>query len=431
MKQHRIYRQVSSRLGKLFVLGVLGAGTSLAGAQSLDFWHIQSTGNGPQIIQQAVDRFIADNPGVSVEVVPMQNDPYKTRIRTAIGASDAPCIFPSWGGGPLYQYVQAGQVLDLTEHMNTDDYLSRFVPASLSNVTFDEKIYGVPVENTSVAVIWYNKAIFADLGLEPPTTFAELQSVITTLKDSGIAPFSLANKTKWTSSMYYMYLVDRLAGPELFASAANRTGASFTDEPFVQAGQLVQDLVNAGAFNEGFNGLDYDTGQGRMLLYGGRAAMELMGSWELSSFKTENPDFYANVGFFPFPAVDGGEGDPSNVVGTVGDNFYHISSTCENPDEAFELLTYLIDDESVEIRIADGTIPPVVGVAEKLEDPVLQELAGMIENAASVQLWYDQYLPPELGETHKDLMQALFGLEVTPEEAAERQEAATASFYGE
>lgn len=422
------------KLSKFFAtsfLGGLGALSSVAAAQTIDLWHIQSTGNGPQIIQQAVDRFVVDNPDVTVNVLPMQNDPYKTRIRTSIGAGDAPCIFISWGGGPLYQYVQAGQVLDLSEYMQRDDYVSRFVPAALTNTSFDGKIYGVPVENTSVAVVWYNKAIFADLGLTPPETFDELLSVISTLKENGIAPFALANKTKWTSSMYYMYLVDRLGGPGTFAAAANRTGGSFEDEPFVRAGEIVQELVKAGAFNEGFNGLDYDTGQSRLLLYSGRAAMELMGSWQISTVKSENPDFYANMGFFSFPSLKEGTGDPSNVVGTVGDNFYHISSSCEAPAEAFELLTYLIDDESVDIRIADGLIPPVVGVAEKIEEPLLQEVVGMIENAESVQLWYDQYLPPELGETHKDLMQALFGLELTPEQAASRQEAATVAFYNE
>ena len=419
-------------LGKFFVgsvLGVLGALSSVAAAQTIDFWHIQSTGDGPQLIQQAVDRFMADNPGVTVNVVPMQNDPYKTRIRTSIGAGDAPCIFPSWGGGPLYQYVQAGQVLDLTSYMKKDDYLSRFVPAALTNTSFDGKIYGVPVENTAVAVIWYNKAIFAKLGLTPPQTFDELLQVIDTLKANNIVPFALANKTKWTSSMYYMYLVDRLGGPGTFAAAANRTGGSFTDEPFVRAGEIVQELVKAGAFNEGFNGLDYDTGQSRLLLYSGRAAMELMGSWQISTVKAENPDFYANMGFFPFPSLAEGTGDPSDVVGTVGDNFYHISSSCKAPDEAFKLLTYLIDDKSVDLRIAAGRIPPVVGVAAKLEEPLLKEVVQLVENAASVQLWYDQYLPPELGETHKDLMQALFGLAITPQEAASRQEAAAVAFY--
>ncbi len=420
-------------LSLILVLVVGGAGSIASARQtkSITFWHIQSTGTGPELIQNAVDRYMADNPDVEVEVVPMQNDPYKTRIRTAMGAGDAPCVFPSWGGGPLYEYVQSEQVVDLTPYMMEDDYYTRFLPAALSNVTFEDKIWGVPVENTAVAVIFYNKQMFEQYDLEVPETWSELLDVAQVLIDNGIAPFSLANKTKWTSSMYYMYLVDRLGGPEVFASAANRTGGSFEDPVFVQAGEMVQELVEMGGFNEGFNGLDYDTGQGRMLMYANQAAMELMGSWELSNFLAENEDFFNNaLGVFPFPAIEGGEGSPTNVVGTVGDNYYHISTNCDYPDEAFEMITYLIDDTSVAERVEAGRIPPVVGISEMLEDPMLQEVMQIVEEAESVQLWYDQYLPPELGEVHKDLMQALFGLEITPEEAAAAHEEAVANYFG-
>ena len=406
---------------------------ALAAAQDvkITFWHIQNTGTGPEMIQQAVDRYMADNPGVTVEVVPMQNDPYKTRIRTAMGAGDPPCVFPSWGGGPLFEYVQAGQAIDLTDYMEADNYLERFVPASLSNVTFDGRIYGVPVENTAIAIFYYNKAIFDRFGLTPPETWSELLELAQTLIDNGVVPFSLANKTKWTSSMYYMYLVDRLGGPEVFASAANRTGGSFEDPVFIQAGEMVQELVNMGAFIEGFNGLDYDTGQSRMPMYADQAAMELMGTWQIATYLAENPEFYnEKLGFFPFPAVEGGKGSPTNVVGTVGDNFYHISAACPYPDEAFEMIQYLIDDESVAFRVETGRIPPVVGVADMLTDPILKEVIRLVEEAESVQLWYDQYLPPELGEVHKDTMQALFGLEITPEEAARRHEEAAVKFFG-
>ncbi len=144
----------------------------------------------------------------------------------------------------------------------------------------------------------------------------------------------------------------------------------------------------------------------------------------------ENPDFVASdLAFFPFPAIEGGQGDPSNVVGTVGDNFYSISSACPYPDEAFQLIQYLIDDTSVAERGEAGRIPPVKGFTT--DDPELQEIIDLIGNAASVQLWYDQYMPPELGEAHKDTMQALFGLEITPEEAAAAQEAAAVKFYEE
>ncbi len=394
----------------------------------IDLWHIQTS--IPQVNQAAVDRFMADNPDVQVNVEVLQNDPYKTKIKVAMGAGNPPCIFPTWGGGPLYEYVKAGQVLDLTPYMDADNYKDRFVPASLSNVTFEDKIWGVPVENSSIAVIWYNKAIFDDLGLTPPATWSELLTVIDTLKANDIIPFALANKTKWTSSMYYMYLVDRLGGPEVFANAATRSGGSFEDPVFVEAGKMVQDLVNMGAFNEGFNGLDYDTGQSRQLLYAGKAAMELMGSWQLATMASENPDFAANnLAFFPFPSIEGGKGDPSSVVGTVGDNYYSISTACANPEIAFKVIQYMTDDASVIERVAVGQIPPVKGFTT--DDPAMQKMIDLIDNAASVQLWYDQYLPPELGEVHKDTMQALFGLELTPEEAAKAQEDAAVKFFGE
>lgn len=399
-----------------------------AGGETIDIWHIQVT--TPEVIQDAADRFMADNPGVEVKVEALQNDPFKTKLAVALGAGNPPCIFPTWGGGPLYQYATAGQVIDLTPYMEADAYKDHFVPASLSNVTFDGKIYGVPGENSTIAVVWYNKALFEQLGLTAPKTWAELQTVIETLKANDVVPFALANLTKWTSSMYYMYLVDRLGGPEVFASAANRTGGSFEDPVFVEAGKMVQDLVNAGAFNEGFNGLDYDTGGSRQLMYAGKAAMELMGSWQLSTMKAENPDFVENnLSFFPFPAIDGGKGDPTAVVGTVGDNYYSISSACKNPDLAFKVIQYMVDDTATAMRVANGMIPPIEGVT--VEDPRQQEIVDMIGNAASVQLWYDQYLPPELGEVHKDTMQALFGLALTPEEAAKAQEDATAKFYAE
>ncbi len=408
--------------------GEEAAAAPAEGEVNFEFWHIQTS--TPEILQNSVDRYMADNPGVNVEVVPLQNDPYKTKIKVAMGAGNPPCVFPTWGGGPLYEYVQAGQVVDLTDFMQQDGYVDRFVPASLSNVTFDGKIWGVPVENSAIAVVWYNKTIFEELGLEPPTTWDELLTIVDTLNENDIAPFAMANKTKWPSSMFFMYLVDRLAGPEVFANAATRSGGTFEDPVFVQAGQMIQDLVNRGGFVEGFNGLDIDTGQSRQLLYAGKAAMELMGSWQISTMRAENPEWVeANLAFFPFPAVEGGEGDPSNVVGTVGDNFYSISSVCPYPEEAFKMIQYLIDDTSVVERGAAGRIPPVVGFTT--DDPMLQGIIDLIGNAASVQLWYDQYLPPELGEVHKDTMQALFGLELTPEEAAAAHEEAAVKFYGE
>ena len=399
--------------------GIIGSSVIAQQKKDIVFWHIQSTEPGLTLIKTEVDRYMAANPGVNVQVVPLQNDAYKTKIRVAVGAGEAPCVFPSWGGGPLNEYVKANQVIDLTAMLNQGGYKNRFLNAAFSSITFNKKIYGVPVENVAVAVFYYNKEMFAKLGLKEPQTINELITAAKTLKANGITPFSLANKSKWTGSMYFMYMVDRLGGAKAFISAATRAkGGSFENPVFIRAGKMLQDWVKAGYFNEGFNGLDYDSGQSRGLLYAGKAAMELMGNWSTGSIRAENPEFAKKVGIFAFPVPRAGV--PGNVVGTVGDNYYSISSTCKNPKEAFEMIKYLIDDKAVAERGEAGRIPPVKGFVPKDSD--LRDIVNLIAAAPGTQLWYDQYLPPELGETHKDTTQALMGLTITPEQAAKTME---------
>lgn len=414
-----------SKSGKLAAVATIAAvalsGAVLAPAKAattITLWHIQTAGAGPKLIQDAVDRFEKDNPGVKVEVSPIANDAYKDKIKVALGANNAPCIFPSWGGGPLNAYVKAGQVTDLTSYLAQDGYKNRFVPASWANVTFGNKPYGVPVENSAIAVIWYNKAIFEKYNLSEPKTFNELLTIVNKLNKNKIAPFTLAGGSKWPSIMWYDYLVDRIGGSSAFTSAALRTGGKFTDPAFVRAGELVQQLVKAKAFVKGYNGITYDNGQHRAPLYAGKAAMQLMGGWEYYSFLADKKA--DEFGFFPFPKVEGGKGDPSNVLGTVGDNFYSISSTCADKAAAFKVIQYLIDDKSVAARIADGRIPPVKGIT--LTDPNTIELNKLISKAKGVQLWWDQYLPPEFAQLHLDQTQALFGLSQTPKGMAKLQE---------
>jgi raffinose/stachyose/melibiose transport system substrate-binding protein len=403
-------------------------GETAAGDVSMDLWHIQT--DHPFLLEDNVDRYLADNPGTSVEVTAIENDTYKTQIRVALGANEAPCIFITWGGGGLYEWIEAGHVADLTDLVEADGYRDRFVDAAWTNVEFDGRVYGVPVENSAAAMMWYDRVTFEEQGLEVPTTWDELLEVNDALKDAGLEPLSLANQAPWTGSMYFMYLVDRLGGPEVFEAAATRQGGSFEDPVFVRAGEMLQELVERGDFVEGFNGMDWGAGQSRALMYSGDAAMELMGSWNLSVVQGENPDYAAErLGVFRFPAIGDGDGDPSNVVGTIGDNFYVVSSACETPEEAFRVIQYLIDDEAAEQRVAEGRIPPLKGF--EADDALLGEVFALLEDADSVQLWYDQYLPPELAEVHLQTTQALYALEMTPQEAAQRMEAAAVNYYDE
>lgn len=391
----------------------------------LTIWHIQ-TGGISDTIQSAVDRFVAANPQYDVTVVQKQNDNYKTDLSLAINAGTMPDVFITWGGQTMYDYVDEGLIYDLTDLMKADGYADEFLDAAITQCSYNDKIVAVPVENISVAGFFYNKEIFDQYGLEEPETIADLEAICDTLVANGIAPFALANSTKWTGSMYFQYLVTRYGGLEPFADAAAGTG-SFENDAFVYAGQTIQDWVNKGYFCEGFNGMDDDSGQARMLFYSGDAAMDLMGSWFISNVADESTMLEdGTLGFFPFPALESSEADQSLVLGTLGDNLYSVSANSADPEGAFKLIQSLLDDEALVERNAQGRIIPLKSFTS--DNEVTNEVLASLNSSSGVQLWYDQYLPSEVAEVHKDTSQEIFGLTMTPEDANAELQAAMEAY---
>ena len=51
------------------------------------------------------------------------------------------------------------------------------------------------------------------------------------------------------------------------------------------------------------------------------AGMLLCGSWYTGTFQSDSEEFYQKIGWFPFPAIDDSDADPTIQIGTVGDQF--------------------------------------------------------------------------------------------------------------
>lgn len=390
------------------------SGKPNSGEKTLTVWHIE-TGESEEALKNAAKRFEEKHPGVTVKLVRYENDPYKTKLSVAMGGGNPPDVFHSWGGGWLKNFVDAGQVMDITNKIDKDNYLE----AAISPATYEGKIYGVPV-GMDIVPVWYNKEIFAKYNLKEPQTYDEFLEIIKTLKSKGIIPLALANKTKWPGSFYMMYLAERIGGKDLFNEAFGRTGRGFDDEAYVQAATKIQELVKMGAFSEGVNGLNYDTGQSRQLLYTGKAAMTIDGSWFLGTIRKEMPEFEKKLGFFMFPIIEGGKGTNKDIVGGVSP-VYSVSEKSPNKDLAVELIKELASKETAqEMANKAGVISAVKGV--KYEDDYIQKINDVLKNAEFMQTYYDQTLPTEVATEHLDTTQALFGLSITPEEAVKRVE---------
>ena len=389
-------------------------------SKEIVFWNIGTEEVDKAIYDKAIENFNSNTEsGYTVSSVPVQNDNYKEKLVIAMSSGECPDMYISWSGGPMNEYIDSGYAQPITELFNNSELPDRLMDAAIEQATYKDEIYAVPYMNISISGIYYNTEIFEKYNLEVPTTISELEAVCDTLVENGITPFALANGPKWTGSMYFMNLAARYGGLEPFQEAVAGTG-SFEDECFIKAGETIQNWVEKGYFPEGCNSLSEDDGQARQMLYQETAAMSLAGSWYTSMMQQDSKEFAAKMGWFAFPAADDANTDASILIGTVGDNFISFNCEGEKLEAAFECATKFSEDDQIDFMIESGKIPPIKGVDEKLSDETSKTIMQAVNNASAVQLWYDQYLPPAVASVHLDTCQEIFGLTMTPEEAAKQ-----------
>jgi raffinose/stachyose/melibiose transport system substrate-binding protein len=392
---------------------------------TINWWHISTAEQEAAYWQGLADAFMEQNPHVTIEITILANQDFKPRLNTVMQANDPPDLVQSWGGGVLWAFADAGLVRNIAPEREGDWKDSFAAQAALELYGQNGEYYGAPWTWGAVGM-FYNKALFAEAGLDPeapPTTWAELLTAVQTLKDAGITPIALGELEKWPGHFWWGYLATRIGGQDAFLAAYSREGA-FTDEPFVQAGIHLQELIALDPFPEGFLGLGY--GDQETIMGNGEAAMELMGQWS-PSVQTSNSEsgegLGEDLGWFPFPMVEGGVGNPTDVFGG-GDGF---AIGANAPDETVAFLQFLTSAESQ--RAGSFFITPVVNGVEDVyaDNPITSAIVEARNSAPYFQLYYDQFMPPAMGAAINDAVETLFAEAATAEEAAAAIEE-TASF---
>lgn len=387
----------------------------------ITWWNIQTVGEQQAVWEQVEADFEAANPGVDVQRTVLENEAFKTQLVTVMQAGDPPDLFQSWGGGPLWAFADAGLVRDIAPEMNANDgaWRESFLSSgALGLWGRGEEQYGAPF-NFGPVGLWYNKALMAELGFDPENpweTWEDFINVIETIQaETDVAPITVGEGEKWPGHFWFAYLALRLGGQEAYIAAGDRTGA-FTDEPFVQAYQYIADLVEMGAFQEGFLGTGY--ADASALLARGEAAMQLMGTWDppvgVDSCACEG--LGEDLGWTTFPSIEGGVGNATDIFGG-GDGF---AVGANAPDEAVELLQYITNAETqAAARAAIGILPTIDAAPEIVgDDPYAQDWLAALEQATVIQSFLDQFYPPALGEAVNDTVETVFASAATPEEAA-------------
>lgn len=310
--------------------------TEITEPVEISFWHAMS-GDLEKTLENLTNKFMEANPNIKVNLQNQStyNDLQQKMTATLASPKDLPTLtqaYPHW----MINAMQDELLVDLKPYIenetigseNYNDMLEGFKTAS----EIDGKIYGMPF-NKSTEVIWYNKTLFDELGLEVPKTFEEFAQVAKTITEKkGIvgAGFDSLN------NFYTTYLKNK--------------GVDFNSETDVTSAESVE------AANYYLDGIKegYFRIAGTDMYLSGPFANETLGMYVGSnageSFVKQGVDGKFEIGVAPYPA--------ESVMQQGTDLYMFSSATAEQRTAAFEFLKFLTSTENqITWGVETGYIP--------------------------------------------------------------------------
>ncbi|MFH1511855.1 MAG: extracellular solute-binding protein [Bacillota bacterium] len=229
------------------------------------------------------------------------------KVITLLASNDLPdlCIYES--GVRLKPVIESGQILDLDAaltELGVRGYVDAGAASLLMTLVDGMGLYDLPL-GLNVEGFWYNKAVFEAAGLDPeapPTTWDELLAACEAIKAIGIAPIAQGGLDQWPMTRVLNAYVVRSIGLDAVKNAM--TGVTkWTDDNYVAAAQMFQDMATNGYFVQAMNTVDYTTAVNMVM--SGQAGMQYNGSWVTGNLSSDaNLAGPEGIGYFNIPLVN-------------------------------------------------------------------------------------------------------------------------------
>jgi raffinose/stachyose/melibiose transport system substrate-binding protein len=344
-------------------------------------------------------------------------------VKSALAAqSPTPDIIAIEPGAYAVDVSTSGSVLDFTKVFADDpDYKKGFWPNALELLTINGSIVSVPAV-TNTVIVYYNRALFRQHGVEVPNTLDELKKVGAALNAKGVMPiaYPAGQDRNFPIFPYYTY-VGGIKADKLMREA-DLGVKPWTSPELVAGAEFVEMMAKSGLYAKGPLGIkEPDAIQ---IFATGRSAMFWGGQWMRRSIRAALPPGF-DMGLFPFPAVVPGGIKP--VLSSVGITLT-VNARSKSPDLAFEMIKAITGAwGKIEYTRNLGLSPngPISAEAiayqmQSLKDPLYPEFLKLQPTGTTRVIF-----TPVVEEAMTQGMQALITGQKTPKAVMESVEAAS------
>ena len=398
---------------------------SISSAQPMTVWDIMVNPAVNGVQEQLNQEFMEAHPGVTIERNSVSFTDLIATVNLALASNEPPDVpMVNQGAPDMGEAVKAGLLLPLDDYAETYGWANLYSKNLMDRFrwTDDHKfgrghLYGLASTAQFVGV-YYNKAIFDQLGLGIPETFEEFQSHLATIKEAGITPIAYGNLDAWPAIHLYGTVQHLFSTTEELDTLIYSRGGSWKTEGNAEAARIIQDWVDKGYLLEDFSGISYDDTWALFLQ--GQGAMMITGTWITGEF-VGNPD----IRFFLMPPLEANKGTvPPHVAGTEVP--FTISATSEIADLGAEYINFLHSPRAAELWLKAGLIPAMKADESLLVPDTLVTdtyIAWQKLNEANALGHYLDWATPTFYNTITASLQQLEGNKVTPEEFIDLLEA--------
>lgn len=380
---------------------------------TLSMWHIQTNAEDltAKALLDAVSLYEETHPNVKIVQDATQGEQYKVKIRTAAASDELPDIFFAWGYSFAEDFVKAGKALSMDSWLE-DGTKDKIKPGLLSVLSYDDAVYGLPVDFSGM-LMYYNKTVFQENGLEIPETYEDLVAVLEAFKQKGIAPMIMGGKAMWPLTAMFEDFSIRTVGADKCLDVVSRK-ETINQEGFVKAAGYLQNFLSDKTLTE--DSMTMIPPEANTKFAAGGIPMTYNGTWSIGVFEGDGSKVKDQLVAKPFPLIAGELDNPEEYVGASLSG-YMVSSETKYPEVAADAVKFITEQAAKNLYQSGAGLPAWnVEVDESKLNPLIiavNELyGGMTKGVAN----WDTLLLADFVEDYKNTTTMLTMGDLTPEE---------------
>ncbi|OME55928.1 ABC transporter substrate-binding protein [Paenibacillus odorifer] len=330
------------------------AGSSTGKKTELTFWGDWG-GEGQKQFETMVDAFNKSQDKIHVKYV-LQQDMITKFLTSATNGGTPDVLF--WDRWRTSLYAPKNVLHPVDEYLTRDGISEDdFYSESLRELSYDDKLYGLPL-TVDARALFYNKKLLAEAGLQPPTTWDELEAAATKLTKWNGNKLETAGFSMGDLGLFNMYL--QQAGGTMLTEDGK---TNFNNEQGKQVLEFWDRLMNKDkVYKVGF---ELGLGEGQDAFVTGKVAMLYSGPWMLSTYNKYGKDL--DYGIAPPPA--GPNGDKGSVMGGFG---LVIPEGSKHKEEAWEFIKWWTANKDNALLWAKTSLN-LPGYKPSMEDPFFKD----------------------------------------------------------